>query len=155
MHRARFTLNLLKSGIKFYGSTAVAEFLKPRQLVFSLTWLLKLTGSVTVHWQQHGLVSNKALLPSQTKFINFVNAYVKHFDCTVHAVADSCLAHSALCALVKQKARRFLSYHCINNNNVNNNSNNNNNSHLYSAFSINSQNCFTVFVVKESFTTQL
>lgn len=51
MHRARFTLNLLKSGIKFYGSTAVAEFLKPRQLVFSLTWLLKLTGSVTVHWQ--------------------------------------------------------------------------------------------------------
>ena len=77
----------------------------------------------------------------------------------MHAVADSWLAHSALCALVKKKARRFLSYHCINNNNINinnnNNNNNNNNSHLYSAFSINAQNRFTVFIVKESFTTQL
>ena len=75
----------------------------------------------------------------------------------MHAVADSWLAHSALCALVKQKARRFLSYHCINNNNINNNNNNNNNnnSHLYSAFSMNAQNCVIVFIVKESFTTQL
>ena len=75
----------------------------------------------------------------------------------MHAVADSWLAHSVLCALDKQKARRFLSYHCINNININNNNNNNNNnnSHLYSAFSINAQNRFTVFIVKESFTTQL
>ena len=79
----------------------------------------------------------------------------------MHAVADSWLAHSALCALVKQKARGFLSYHCINNNNININNNNNDNnnindnSHLCSAFSINAQNRFTVFIVKESFTTQL